>query len=132
MEERKNLRELAVEATTLSELMDGREKIETEEIIRKYPKGITITAIDSYNAMNTDDETGEISTEEIFIYTFEEDKDKFAFAGYVLKKMFKRWLEELGDFDTVNEELSYGNFAVQLSKKKTKDGKKSVTTVRVI
>lgn len=132
MEERKKLRELAIKATTLSKLMDGREKIETEEIIRKYPQGIRITAIDSYNATNINEETGEALTEEIFVYTFEEDETKFAFAGYVLKKMFSEWLDDYGDFDAVNEELEYSDFAVQLSRRKTKDGKKSITTVRII
>ena len=41
-----NFRQVAQDATSLSELMAGRTKVDTADVIAKYPEGITVTAVD--------------------------------------------------------------------------------------
>ena len=113
-----SLKRITEKQLTLSDLMIGREKVETEEIIKAYPKGITIDEIDVCY----------LDSEEVFVYTFKEDRRSFAFAGHVLKNLFKSWLEAYeGSIDDVNDTLSKETIVLRLERTKTKDGKREVT-----
>ena len=70
----KNFRDLARKATTLSELMENREKIQTGEVIKNFPDGITLNAVDV------------IKTSDVKypIFTFVEDSTTFDCGGIVL------------------------------------------------
>lgn len=118
----KSLKLLAAELTTLSALMEGRDKVETEDIIKVYPNGITIADIDEIG----------IGEERFYVYTFKEDNNKFAFSGHILSKIFDGWVTAYdGDVGEVRKLLRTENVKLQLANGKTKQGR-SVTTVKVL
>lgn len=87
------LRDLAIKELVLSPIMEGREKLKMEDLVKVYPKGVTITAVD----MIPDAKTGELYS----LFTFEEDETKFASGGVIFNKIAKKWLEEY-DYDIHN------------------------------
>lgn len=104
----------ATAAIVTSELMTGREKIKTEELIEKYPQGVTITAFDVVQ--------GE---KEYPVFTFAEDNTKFFTGGTVLKKIVAMWLKPFnGDTDAANEayEQSGERVIFKLYKRTSKTG----------
>lgn len=120
----KNFRDLARKATTLSELMENREKIQTGDVIKNFPNGITINAVD---VIKTSDATYPV-------FTFEEDSHKFYCGGIVLSKIVDAWVEEYnGDLGMLNHDLAEsGGVKVKLKETKTRDGKNNITEVDVI
>ena len=121
------LKTIAQQATTLSELMENREKIETEEIIKYHEKGIHINDIDPQTFT---DAKGNPS--DTYVFTFDEAKDKFAFAGHVLCKIFDAVIKECdGDLDAARELFKKEKLHVKLSTGKTK-AKREVTLVEVL
>lgn len=123
----KNFRDLARKATTLSELMENREKIQTSDVIKKFPNGITINAVDM---IKTSDATYPV-------FTFSEDSKVFYCGGIILTKIVNTWLEEYdGDLcplDSLNNDLAEcGGVKVKLKESKTRDGKNNITEVEVI
>lgn len=123
-----NIKKIAQEAVTFSELMSNREKIETEQIIKYHEEGITITSIDPVTVIENDEE------KMFYVYLIKEEPKKFAFSGYVLRKIFDNLLNEFnGDLGALNAELeSSGDLRVKLKSSKTRDGKRQVTAVEVI
>lgn len=83
--------DLARKATTLSPIMEGRDKISVAEIIESYPEGVTINSFD----MIATRRNGEMSTYPVF--TFTEDDSKFGFGGTVLKSIVEVWLDAFDD-----------------------------------
>lgn len=81
-----SLRDLAVKEIVLSPIMEGKEKIKMEDLVKEYPGGVTVTAVD----MIPDAKTGEMYS----IFTFDEDVTKFASGGVIFNKIAKKWLEE--------------------------------------
>lgn len=120
----KNFRDLARKATTLSELMANREKIQTGEVIKNFPDGITLNAVD---LIHTSDTTYPV-------FTFLEDPSRFYCGGIVLSKIVDKWVEEYnGDLGMLNHDLSEsGGVKVKLTETKTRDGKNNITEVEVI
>ena len=119
---------LAKRATTLSNLMDGREKLGTEEVINKYPNGITITEFD---IVTTPDQNGNPATYPVI--AFEEDNTKFIYGGKALMDVVTMWLANFeGDVETTSNALkAAGGVKVKLSAGKTKQGR-NFTRVDVI
>lgn len=123
-----NIKEIAKNVTTLSELMNGREKIETDDIIKYHSEYITIYAAERLEL--PDEKTKELKP--CYIYLFEEESDKFAFGGYMLTKIFDAILSECdGDIKAFNDLLDVQKLRVQLKNGKTKD-KKPITLVEVL
>lgn len=120
----KNFRDLARKATTLSELMENREKIMTAEVIKNFPDGITLNAVD---IIKTSDATYPV-------FTFSEDVHSFYCGGIVLSKIVDTWLDEYnGDLGLLNHDLAEtGGVKVKLTEAKTRDGKNNITEVEVI
>lgn len=123
----KNFRDLARKATTLSELMENREKIQTGELIKSFPDGITLNAVDVIKT----------SDKKYPVFTFLEDSSKFYCGGIVLSKIVDTWLKEYdGDLcplDSLNHDLAEcGGVKVKLKETKTRDGKNNITEVEVI
>lgn len=120
----KNLRDLARKATTLSELMENREKISTNEVIKNFPDGITLNAIDVIKTSDV----------EYPVFTFSEDSNRFYCGGIVLSKIVDAWLEEYNrDLGMLNHDLAEtGGVKVKLTESKTRDGKNNITQVEVI
>ena len=124
----RNLRKIAIEKTVLSPLMTDREKIDNADVIKNFPDGVTIIAIDIVDAVNP--ETGEVDS--YGVYHFTEDKNVFACGGLVLTNIFSAWIEECGSVDAVNDELKkMGGIRVRLEESRTKS-KRAVTTVVII
>jgi hypothetical protein len=126
-----DFKKIALDATTMSELMNGRDKMDTEELIRKYPDGVTIDFIDNVNMSQEDGEA-----ENVWIFVTEEKPDKFTFGGFVLAKIFNNILAEFdGDYDAMIEEynssLKEDKLRVKLERAKTKT-KREITKVTVL
>ena len=120
----KNFRDLARKATTLSELMENREKIQTGEVIKNFPDGITLNAVDVIKT----------SDAKYPVFTFVEDSTKFYCGGIVLSKIVDEWVKEHnGDLGMLNHDLAEsGGVKVKLTETKTRDGKNNITEVEVI
>lgn len=126
-----DFKKIALDATTMSELMNGRDKMDTEEIIKKYPDGVTIDFIDNVNMSQEDGDA-----ENVWIFVTEEQPDKFTFAGFVLAKIFNNILSEFeGDYaemiETYNSALKEDKLRVKLERAKTKT-KREITKVTVL
>lgn len=126
-----DFKKIALDATTMSELMNGRDKLDTEELIKKYPDGVTIDFIDNVNMSQEDGED-----ENVWIFVTEEQPDKFTFGGFVLAKIFNNILAEFeGDYDAMIEEynsaLKEDKLRVKLERAKTKS-KREITKVTVL
>lgn len=125
-----DFKKIALDATTMSELMNGRDKMDTEELIKKYPNGVTIDFIDNVNMQQEDGE------ENVWIFVTEEQPNKFTFAGFVLAKIFNNILSEFeGDYvemiETYNSALKEDKLRVKLERAKTKT-KREITKVKVL
>lgn len=120
----KNFRDLARKATTLSELMENRVKIQTSDVIKNFPDGITLNAVDMIKT----------SDASYPVFTFSEDSDRFYCGGIVLTKIVNTWLNEYnGDLEMLNHDLvECGGVKVKLTETKTRDGKNNITQVEVI
>lgn len=125
-----DFKKIALDATTMSELMNGRDKMDTEELIKKYPNGVTIDLIDNVNMQQEDGE------ENVWIFVTEDQPNKFTFAGFVLAKIFNNILAEFeGDYaemiETYNSALKEDKLRVKLERAKTKS-KREITKVAVL
>lgn len=125
-----DFKKIALDATTMSEIMNGRDKMDTEELIKKYPEGVTIDFIDNVNIQQEDGE------ENVWIFVTEEQPNKFTFAGFVLAKIFNNILAEFeGDYaemiETYNSALKEDKLRVKLERAKTKS-KREITKVTVL
>lgn len=120
-----DVRKAAMRATTLAELMEGREKGDTEDLIE-----MGVVTIDGCESCMLPNEDGE--PEEQWVYTIEEEPTKFYFAGTVLKNMFKSLLKEAaGDYEVLYTGVADQKIPVEFSKGKTREGKKC-TKIRVL
>lgn len=125
-----DFKKIALDATTMSELINGRDKMDTEELIKKYPEGVTIDFIDNVNMQQEDSE------ENVWIFVTEEQPNKFTFAGFVLAKIFNNILAEFEDdyaemIETYNSALKEDKLRVKLERAKTKS-KREITKVTVL
>lgn len=125
-----DFKKIAIDTTTMSEIMNGRDKMDTEELIKKYPEGVTIDFIDNVNMQQEDGE------ENVWIFVTEEQPNKFTFAGFVLAKIFNNILAEFeGDYaemiETYNSALKEDKLRVKLERAKTK-AKREITKVTVL
>ena len=111
--------EAAKKATTLSELMEGRDKITTEDILFQYNGIITVIGADLVNGTG---KQGEQTQYPVII--FKEDEKKFLSGGTVLKKIVDSWLSLCdGDIEAMNKGLmEEGGVRIRLEKGKTHGG----------
>ena len=119
---------MATKETSFSPLVEGRNKVDLDDVIKKYPKGVTIVGFD---LVETTNEAGESETYPIII--IKEDPSIFFFGGSVLNKIVHKWIEAEGDtVENVSNALAgEGGVKVILKKGKTKSNR-TVTTVEVI
>lgn len=119
---------LAKRATTLSVIMEGREKINTEDIIKNFPDGITITEFD---IVTTPDSNGNPSTYPVI--AFAEDNTKFLYGGKALNDVITTWLANFeGDVETTSNALkAAGGVKIKMVAAKTKQGR-NFTRIDVI
>ena len=123
-----NVKSIAKKATVVAEIMENREKGDTAELI-KAKNAFTINNCEMC-LLPKDDGNGE---EKVYAYTVEEKPDKFYFAGFILKKIFDAILEECeGDYEEMYALIKQQGLTVKYGEKKTKDGKRTVTTIEVL
>lgn len=132
-----DFRKIAQKATTLAEIMEGREKLDTDEIIEKFPNGISIDEVEYVTIQKTvkadkkSDET-ETQVDEFWAFHFTESKGTFSFAGFILAKIFNACLIECdGDYEELNNQLSRNPLKIKLTEGKTKS-KQPITLVTVL
>lgn len=115
--------EIAEQALGNSPIMTGREKISTEDVIKKYPDGITLTGFDVLDN----------GKDGYAVFTFAEDPDKFVNGGALLSKMAFEWVKAFdGNITDASDELAKcGGVRVRLYPKKTKRGN-SITAVEIV
>jgi hypothetical protein len=119
---------LAKRATQLSPIMDGREKITTEEVISTYPDGITITAFD---LITTPDSNGNPQTYPVI--AFDEDKTKFIYGGKAMSDVVSLWVANFdGDIEATSNALSAaGGVKIKMFASKTRTGR-NFTQIEVV
>ena len=118
-----DFRKIAENNTSSSPVMRGREKIATDDVIAKYPGGITLTGFD----IIPNDNGG------YAIFTFAEEPDKFINGGSILTKIAFEWADGFDDdVAAASRTLAEsGGVKVRLSRKKTKKGN-TITAVEVL
>ena len=122
-----NFRQVAQDATSLSELMAGRTKVDTADVIAKYPEGITVTAVDLVEY----EKQGEPVEYPVFL--FAENEQAFYCGGVVLKKIVRAWVSSYnGDFRAMSADLAeQGGVKIKLSVGRSKNGN-SITNVEIL
>lgn len=120
--------QLAKRATTLSPIMEGREKISTEDVIKSFPNGITITEFD---VITTTDANGVPNTYPVI--AFAEDVNKFIYGGKALNDIVTTWLANFeGDVETTSNALkAAGGVKIKMVSDKTKQGR-NFTRIEII
>lgn len=120
-----SLKEIAKSNTTLSELMEGREKGNLENMCNKV---LTIDKVDTIKLYNT--RTGNSDT--IAIINFVEDEQNFYFGGVVWLNIINDWLTScMGDILEVNKLLADEQIKVKMTREKTKNGN-NITKVVIV
>lgn len=115
----KSIREIALEATSLSHVTEGNEKISNEDIIDKLGGLIEIDEIDRISAKGLDGKPNDT-----YVYHIK-DTNYFAFAGFVLSKIFDACLEEYeGDYSAVNSELDRVPLKIKMTSGTTRGGRR--------
>jgi len=114
---------IAHKATSLSELMEGRDKIGVDDVMAQYPEGITIIGFDII--------TSNLNNYPIII--FAEDKTKYMNGGTILGNICEEWAKAYeGDIDAASKALNaVGGVHVKFSKSRTKSGN-NITLVDII
>lgn len=119
---------LARKATILSPLMNNRDKISTDEVIKNYPDGITVTEFD---VVTTPDKNGNNNTYPVV--TFAENDSVFLYGGKALMDIVALWLSHFeGDVESTSNALkAAGGVKLKLSASRTKAGN-NFTSIEVI
>lgn len=96
-------------------LMVDRTKIGTDEIIKFYPDGITLTEFD---ILSVDDNYYPV-------ILFAEDQTKFFFGGAVLSKIIASWMKDYaGDVKAASDDLkASGGVKIRMKRSKTKNNR---------
>lgn len=122
-------RKIAIETTTLSDLMTERTKKQIDDLIKDYPEGFTITDFDITELK------GEDGVEKVGVFTIAEDESIFCFAGLVLTNMFKSWISLYeGDKEITREAYADAKdfITVKAYKKKVNNSNRTVTAITVL
>lgn len=119
---------LAKKATTLSNVMVNRSKISTQDVIKFYPDGITVTEFDM---ITTSDSNGMPTTYPVI--AFAEDDSKFIYGGKALLDVCSVWVAHFdGDIEATSNALkSAGGVKIKMSTSRTKAGR-NFTRIEVV
>lgn len=107
------LNELAKKASGVSAITEGKTKLSTEEVIKRYPNGVTIKAVDMFG-------TGD---DRYAVVNIAEDDKVYFFGGKAINGMVDEWITACGTIDAVNMQLSDEPVKIRLTKGKTKNGR---------
>lgn len=114
---------IAHKATSLSELMEGREKRTVDEIMAAYPDGVTITGFDIVNS----------ALDSYPVIIIAEDDGVYLNGGMILANICEEWAKAYeGDIETASKALKVaGGVKVKFSKSRTKAGN-NITLVDIL
>lgn len=119
----------AQDSTVLCQLMSGREKLETDDVVGKK---LTVIAFDFAPKFDKnggpiiDDSTGEAET--YGVLAFKELPDKYYNCGVVFTKVCKAWMSGYTTAEEASADLeAAGGVEVKFSLSKTKSGNNIVT-----
>lgn len=119
--------DIAKKTTVLSPLMQGRDKISTEALIKLYPEGVHISAFDLVNG--TDDDGNAVTYP---VFTFKEDESVFAYGGKAFRDIAYAWVESCdGDIEYCSHAVAKENVLLKFIQSRTKKGN-NFTRVEVI
>lgn len=120
--------EIGKKAVANSPVREGREVISTEEILRDYPDGITITQFDVLSKRNG----SEVSNFPTF--AFAEDPTKYYNGGLSLSKVVDGWLAHFeGDIEAANAALkASGGCRIKLMPMLRTDGGNNFVPIEII
>lgn len=106
--------QIARKATTLSPIMEGKERLTVDDVISLYPDYITINGFDIISS----------GAESYPVLTFAEDSSKFVFGGAIMNNICHDWAELCeGDVEEASKQLNLaGGCKIKFEKGKTKAG----------
>lgn len=118
----------AIQETTLSPVMEGREKVPMKVIKERYPEGLTVTEFDF---ITTNDPKKGPST--FPVLAFAEDPGAVFFGGDILNRICRKWADLYGgDIAAASEALKEsGGVKIRLYSSETKAGN-SFTAAEII
>lgn len=109
-----SFKDKALAATSTCTLMEGRTKISTEEIIAKYPQGVTIIGFDWL--------TGNDGKYPVCI--IKENENECFFGGTALTSICESWMDGYTDTASCSSALAAeGGVKIKFSKGKTKSNR---------
>lgn len=109
-----NFKNRAISATTVSKLMEGRTKISNDELITRYPDGVTVIGFDW---MNGDD--GKYP-----VCVFLENPNECFFGGTAMTSICDAWMDGFESAEACSEALANeGGVKIRFSKGKTKNNR---------
>lgn len=109
------LNDLAKKASGVSAITEGKTKLSTEEVIAKFPEGVTISAVDVFR----DSEKDSLYA----VCDIAEDETVYFFGGQAITTMVLDFITECGTVEAVNEQLKNEPIKIKLTKGKTKKGR---------
>lgn len=115
---------MAAATTTLSPLIEGKEKLSTQEVIENMGGVVTIIEFDTVIQGDNDWYP---------VILVKEQPNRFMFGGLVLRKIVETWIAAFeGDVAACSKALkAEGGVKVKMSQAKTKNGR-TVTKVVVL
>lgn len=115
--------DIARNATVLSPLMEGRDKMTTAELCATYPDGVTMMEFDIIPG-----DKGPFP-----VYIFAENPNVFAFGGAVIKKIVDAFVAKFDGSvtDASNALKANGGVKMRLSQGRTRNGN-NVTLVDIV
>ena len=118
-----NFKASAISATTLSPIMEGRDKLTMEQVRDKYKDGVTVTEFDFIT----------VKEKTFPVLAIKEDAKVCFFGGHVLTKICNDWAAAYdGDVTAASEDLkAEGGVKMKFGKGQTHGGN-SITTVQII
>lgn len=109
-----SFKDKAVSSTTTSALMSGRTKISMDEVITKYPEGVTIIGFDWMN--------GDGGRYPVCI--FSENENECFFGGKSLTEICEAWYDGYNNCEDCSADLeAEGGVKIKFTRAKTKQGR---------
>jgi predicted ThiF/HesA family dinucleotide-utilizing enzyme len=104
------LNDLAKKASGVSAITEGKTKLSTADVIKRFPNGFTISAVDVFG-------TG---AEAYAVINIAEDANVYFFGGKALTEMVNNFVNMCGSVDEVNTQLALEPVKIKLTQTKTK------------
>ena len=107
------LRERAKAVSSVSDIMNGREKVAIDEVIAAYPDSIEVIDFDILTDRKTNDE--------YVVLVIKEEPKSFFFGGLAITNFFKDLCGE--DKDGTRAEVQSEHLVMKLSQKRSQNGR---------